>query len=86
MAAAVQATAQSNPASTALTNAGVVYVLHNNAGNWEQVKYPPHQTAQSFLGISMSISNDNLVIIGKDKAADLTTAAYIYGRNQVGAD
>ncbi|MEO6684783.1 MAG: T9SS type A sorting domain-containing protein [Dyadobacter sp.] len=86
--AAVQATAQSNPSSAAVNNAGVVYVLHNNAGNWEQVKviYSPHQTSSGFFGISMGISNDYLVISGRDKAADLTTAAYIYGRNQGGAD
>jgi len=86
--AAVQATAQSNPASTAVNNAGVVYVLHNNAGSWEQVKiiYSPHQTSSGFFGISMGISNDYLVVTGKEKAADLTTAAYIYGRNQGGAD
>ena len=86
--AAVQATAQSNPSSAALNNAGVVYVLHNNAGNWEQVKiiYSPHQMASGFFGISMGISNDYLVITGREKAADLTTAAYIYGRNQGGAD
>jgi len=84
--AAVQATSQSNPASTAVNNAGVVYVLHFNAGNWEQVQviYSPHQTQSGFFGISMGISNDYLVVTGREKAADLTTAAYIYGRNQGG--
>ena len=85
--AAVQASGQSNPSVSLVSNAGAVYVLHFIAGNWSQVKviYSPHQTASGFFGLSLALTNDYLVIGSQDKSGS-STAAYLYGKNEGGAN
>ncbi len=70
--------------------AGGAYIYARNQGgadNWGEVKklIPSDATANSYFGESVGINGD-LVVVGADGNNSDTGAAYLYHRNQGGAD
>ena len=74
-------------------NSGSVYILENNGGgadNWGQVKKLAASDAEAGdrFGISVAISGDTLVVGAgfEDHAGSNSGSAYVFDRNQGGAD